>query len=107
MVTTITSKVGVNKTGGQGPPNYEYTTLAAWELDRRGNIVTRDIVEVAEIYGGGDVGPVIILQANWTTNATHYIHIRAAAGEEHGGVYNTNKAYMYSQGTAVLALFFY
>jgi len=98
MVTTVISKVGVSKTGGPGV--LEYTTLASWETSRRGNIVTRNggdndgTIEVAEVYGGGSVGPVALSSTNWTTDSTHYIHIRAAVGHEHGGSFNTSKAYM-------------
>jgi len=104
MVTTIISKVGVSKTGGEGSPNYEYTTLAAWELNRRGDITTagRDTIEVAEIYGGGSVGAVTLNSANWTVDATHYVHIRAAAGESHGGTFNVNKAYILGNVHAII-----
>jgi len=94
MVTTVVSKVGVSKTGGPGV--LEYTTLASWELNRRGNIVTRDTIEVAEVYGGGSVGVLSLSAGNWTVDADHYIHIRAAAGESHGGTLNVNKAYLSS-----------
>jgi hypothetical protein len=61
MVTTHIESVGVGKT---------YTTLAAWITARKGDIVSSDTVEVAEIYGGGDVGPANLLAADWTVNST-------------------------------------
>jgi len=100
MVTTIVKAI---KPSGLG----DYTTLSAWNIGRRGNLVTRDsaypgtggdpsgTVEVAEIYSGGNVGPVDSESSNgWVTNSTHYIWLRAATGEGHTGVFNASKAYV-------------
>ncbi len=87
MPTTVISAI---KAAGGG----DYTTLAAWEVAKKGNLVVADQIQIAEVYGGGSVGVVSLLNADWTTNATHYVQIRAASGEGHGGVFNDSKAYI-------------
>jgi hypothetical protein len=88
MPTTVIKKVDPTGSG-------DYTTLKDWELDRRGNIVTRDTIEIAEVYGGGNVNGVRIKAANgWVTDATHYPQIRAASGNGHGGKFRTTGAYI-------------
>ena len=82
------SAVGVGQT---------YTTMASWETAKRGDLTAiahpgyDGYVEVAEIYGGGALVPAN-LNIGWTTNATHYIQIRAASGQGHEGYYNTGRA---------------
>jgi len=80
MVTTIIKAI---KAAGGG----DYSTLGSWEAARRGNIVTRDTIEIAEIYDATTTG-VGFLPADWTVDASHYIWIRAAAGYGHLGVFN-------------------
>ena len=73
-----------------------YTTLNAWAAARIGNIVTRDTVEIAEVYSGGNsVSSRLPLYVGdgWNTDATHRVIIRAAAGEAHHGVFSTSYAY--------------
>jgi hypothetical protein len=87
MTTTVIKSIKANGTG-------DYTTLAAWVADRKGNLVTRDTIEIAEIYGGGNVGEVLLHQDDWTVDADRYIWIRAAADNEHPGIFDSSKAYM-------------
>ena len=97
MATTVVKSVKRDGTGN-------FTTILNWEIGRRGNLTTGGVdnipggvIEVAEIYGravNGDVGGVELLAANWTTSATCYPVIRAAAGHECNGKFDTTKAYM-------------
>ena len=94
MVTTEIKSVKRDGTG-------DYTTITLWEAGERTNLVTADKIKVAEIYGravNGDVGGIVLQAADWTTDATRYIIIRAAAGHECGGKFNTTKAYMSNAG---------
>jgi hypothetical protein len=87
MVTTVIKTI---KPAGGG----DYSSLVSWESVQRGNLVTRDTVEVAEVYGGGSAGAVVLASANWTVDATHYPWIRAASGQGHNGVFNASNAYV-------------
>ena len=99
MVTTVIHTI---KPGGGG----HFSSLEAWRvgglvLGDPGypvsivrNLVSLDQIEIVEIYSGGDAGGLNLTAAGWTTDSTHYVHIRAAAGHEHGGTFNTNKAYI-------------
>jgi len=88
VTTTIVSSVGVGRT---------YETLADWVTARKGDLTSpcRDTIEIAEVYGGGNVGDLNIISADgWVTDATHYIHVRAAIGQTHQGLFNRNRAYI-------------
>lgn len=87
MPTTVIKSI---KAGGGG----DYTSLASWWTARQGNIVTRDTIEVAEVYGGGSVGGLNMDTGDATVDATHYFIVRAATGEGHVGVFDTAKAYV-------------
>lgn len=65
--------INVNTVG----PGKTYANLAAWETARQGNLVSEDRIEVAACFGGADLGPVSF--TGWTTDATHYVLIRAAS----------------------------
>lgn len=64
----------------------DYTSLSAWEAGEQKNLVTADEIAVAECYSGEVTQTLTI--AGWTVDATHYTHIRAASGQEHGGLSN-------------------
>ncbi len=87
MLTTVISSI--KPTGGG-----DYTTLAAWEAAKRSNLVTANQIQIAEIHRGGNVGIVSISESYWTVDSTHYIHIRAATGEGHSGIFNSDTAYI-------------
>jgi len=72
----------------------DYISLAAWVADRQGDLVSRDTIEIAEIYGGESVGILDLQASGWTTNSTHYIIVRAASNQGHDGIFNINKAYV-------------
>ena len=83
------------KPGGAPPGDCDYTTLNNWESGTRSNLVTQNRINIAEVMGGGNsITGNIAPSAGWTTDATRYIVIRAAAGHQHSGVWDTNKAYM-------------
>lgn len=78
----------------------DYSTLELWQsgLPNK-NLVARDVIEVAEVIGGTNVGnPTsrIFFDGSWTTDSTHYPLIRAQAGSEHQGTgeLDTTKAYI-------------
>lgn len=87
MATTVISSI---IPGGGG----DYTTLADWVTAKKGNLVTRDTIEVAEIHGGGTVGALHLFRGEWTVNSTHYPVIRAAALNGHGGVWSSTGAFI-------------
>jgi hypothetical protein len=91
-----TTEIKTVKPGGGG----DYTSLNAWESAERANLVATDKIKVVEVYSGGNAatGEVDILNATWVTDTAHYIEIRAASGQQHNGVWDTNKAYWESSG---------
>ena len=76
----------VVKTIGSQPDD-DYSTLAAWYADRKGNLVQRDTIEVAELRGEDhDVGDGFTMGSSGVTvDADHYFVIRAMAGAEFKG----------------------
>lgn len=60
------------KPGGGG----DYTSLSAWEAAEQANLVSGDLIKVAECYPGVDALQCTL--SGWTTDATHYIWIRGA-----------------------------
>jgi len=89
VATVVLSKI--KAAGGVG---IDYTSMSAWIAARKGNLVARDTIEVAWIYGGGSVGDCWLEAADWTLDANHYVWIMAAPGEGHGGKFRTDKAYV-------------
>jgi len=67
-----------------------YTSLSAWEAAAGGisggNLVTNDVIAVAECYGRTSADATTVLLNGFTTDATHWVEIRAASGEEYRGV---------------------
>lgn len=96
MATVVTKTI---KPAGGG----DYTTLAAWEIARRGNLVTRDTIEIAECHNG-NCGQFALSVGTWTTDNDRYIHIKAAQGSECKGLPDQTKAHisLSSISTAVL-----
>ena len=63
----------------------DYSTLAAWEAGEQTDLVTDGNSHVLECYTGAYNGAVTI--SGWTTGPSNRITIKAAAGEEHNGVF--------------------
>ncbi len=92
MATEVISSI---MPGGGG----DYTTLNAWSIAEARNLVTADEIAVAEVYSGGNALSASLDLGAWTTDATRYVHIRAAGGEQHEGYWDTSKAYASSSST--------
>ena len=70
-------------------PLGDYTTLTAWESAQQRDLTSSspEEIAVAECYDDWPSGlSDTVTVAGWTTNATAYPFIRAAAGQGHGGV---------------------
>ena len=82
------------KPGGTPGVDCEYTSLNAFEVGERSNLITFGKNKVAEVYSPGNclTGP-ITFNTGWTTDSAHYVEIRAAVGHEHNGIWDTNKSY--------------
>ncbi len=65
----------------------DYTSLAAWESDTQGDLVTAGNIEQAECFGFQDTTAVAV--AGSTTDASNYRRIYAAAGAEAQSPYDT------------------
>jgi len=77
----------------------DYSSFQTWESTEQTDLVAAGDSHVLEIsageyIGGGTVGA-------WTTDATHTITIKAAAGSEHGGIWGAG-AKLSVAGAAVL-----
>jgi len=83
----------------------DYTTLVAWEAARRGDLVARNTIEVAEVYGGGSVRGVLLSAVDWNVDSTHFPWIRAATGHSHRGKYSTATAYLQDEHASRPAVF--
>ena len=82
MATTVTKTV---KPGGGG----DYTSLAAFNAGEARDLVTADEIAQAECYAG-NCSPCTM--SGWTTDATRYIDVVAAAGAEAGMPWRTSGA---------------
>jgi len=80
MTTTVTRTV--KSAGG------DYSTLLAYEAGEQGDLPTLDEIRQAECYAFLDQG-LDPLFDGWTTDATRYIRVFAAAGEQHNGTRGT------------------
>jgi hypothetical protein len=67
----------------------DYTSLSGWESGEQANIVTGDIIAIAECYTMEDTSAFTI--DGWTTDATRYIKIYTPSAERHDGKWNTSK----------------
>lgn len=76
MATTVISSVGSGK---------DYSTIAAWYAAKKGDLVTADTIQIAEVYGTVTETACYLAAANSTVDSTHYFHIRAASGQEFKG----------------------
>lgn len=59
----------------------DYTNLYDWQAAQARDLVSADEIAVAEI-SGEITGPLTLSSGSWTTDATRYPVIRAAAGQE-------------------------
>jgi len=87
------------------PSGGDYTTINAWEQDRRGNLARRNSIEIAEIYSGTNNVGLRMLAGNWGVNLQSYPVIRAATGHSHSGVFDANKAYIKNSTSIKEAIF--
>lgn len=78
----------------------DYTTITAWEAAQQRNLVSADEIAVAECHTGTSTEQPRI--AGWTTDATRYAHVRAAAGHEHGGDFSAGFKVTASSGGTLL-----
>lgn len=78
---TIVTKT-VKSAGG------DYSTLAAYEAGEQGDLPTLDRIARAECYAFLDAGGDPLFDG-WTTDATRYIDIVVAAGQQHNGTRGT------------------
>ena len=87
-ITTVVSKIKPDCTGESG---LCFTSLAAWEEARQGDITAsgRNTIEVAECYPMVDTTPVVI--DGWKTDAEHYIKIYTPKTARHNGKWDENK----------------
>jgi hypothetical protein len=82
MPTVVTKTVKAS--GG------DYSSLAAWNAGRQGDLTVRDTIEQAECYGFVDTSACDI-GSSWVTDATRYVRVYAPASERHQGVWNEAK----------------
>ncbi len=74
------------------PSRGAYTSLINWEAGRQADLVTGDLIEIAECYSMQDTTAVVI--NGWTTGAINYIKIYTPTAERHNGTYQTSKYYL-------------
>lgn len=84
--TTERLKIVTVKPGGGGT----YTSLNSALTTEAANLVTLGYRLVIECYGGSVEDTTAASIAGFTTDATHYVLIRAAAGEGHQGHWDAN-----------------
>ena len=68
----------------------DYSTFAAWYAAEKTDLVSDGDTHILEVYDdfpSGLTEDVSISDADWTTDATHRLIIRAASGQGHAGVY--------------------
>ncbi len=67
-----------------GTASRDYSTLQAWESAVQGDLVTAGNIEKGEAYDDSDFTATITIDGS-TTDASNYLWLTAAAGEEHDG----------------------
>lgn len=70
----------------------DYLTLADWEAGEQADLTAAGVIAVAECRSSGgpaDQFPTTI--AGWTTSESNFIIVRAADGQEHNGIWSTDK----------------
>lgn len=74
----------------------DYPDFDTWITARKGDIrgSGRDTNEIGEVYGLSNPGSLFLTSADWLTDDTHKVIVRAAPGEECGGVFSTMKAHI-------------
>ena len=75
--------------------DYRYTSLPAWKSGRAGNLITRGVIEIAELFNGNASGVSILQSDGWVADSTHFPWVRAAPGYGHGGQFRIDRAYIY------------
>jgi hypothetical protein len=99
MTTARIRYVNPHSSGGNGTTdalsgaNAAYASLNAALTAERGDLVAADVwLEIiCATNGNADTARIIEVAANWTTDATHYVHIKAAEGHRAGTSWNTAK----------------
>lgn len=76
--------VSVKSSGG------DYSSLSSAEAGEQGDLVSLDRQLDIECYSMNDSGANVTVNG-WTTDATRYLRIYAAAGERHAGAWSTSK----------------
>lgn len=79
----------------------DFTSLIAWQAASFRNLVASDEIERVICYSGGNLGAVNL--NGWTMDATHYMEIIAAPGEQHSGVWDYSKAYITSTSNGLIS----
>jgi len=99
MPTTVTHTYGAPGFGR------DYTSLITWDADNGRDLVAVDEIEVLECYKDGQAyyEDNANMGSYWHTDTDHYIQIKAAAGEEHNGTFNTGV--QFRQSTTASAIF--
>ena len=67
----------------------DYATLTLWEAAKRGNLIVRETIEIAEVYG--EIDDRVVINGS-TTNASYYMKITVPDSERHAGVWSNSKA---------------
>ena len=52
--------------------DYRYTSLPAWKSGRAGNLITRGVIEIAELFNGNASGVSILQSDGWVADSTHF-----------------------------------
>ncbi|MBI2029039.1 right-handed parallel beta-helix repeat-containing protein [Candidatus Gottesmanbacteria bacterium] len=80
-VTTVTKTIG--SAGGR-----DYSTITLWEDGEDGDLVTLDEIHKGEAYKDSDFDEQITIDGS-TTDATRYMWLTAASGQQHNGTAGT------------------
>lgn len=64
-----------------GSSGRDYATLALWEADLPGNLITGDTTQTAEVYNDSEFLNQSLVVSGINTDITHWIRIKCAAGE--------------------------
>ncbi len=73
----------------------DYLTLQEWWADRKGDLVSRDTIEVARLRGSVQhTSGVQLLPGDATVDSGHYVQIEGEPGWDHPGVFDRTKSYL-------------
>lgn len=73
----------------------DFLNIQAAVAARKGNLIARGTIERFELYAGGDLGALLLLPTDWTTDVDHYVEVICGPDQGHAGIYDESKVFIH------------